>query len=370
MADHNTPSMILSQSELQDRLEAFARVPIAQLPTPLEEAPRLRAALGSSAPRILIKRDDLTGFAFGGNKARHVEFRLPDIQRQGANTLVLANPAQSNHVRMHAALAARFGLQTYILKVPGDKDTVLNGNLLLDHLFGATIVEASSQDPAVVGREMDALIADLTGRGHVVYDVNRAPYSRAASVLSYVSAALELVRQLDEAGLSADHIVMAGSSSAAGMALAGKLLGQQYRVHPVSVRHALPEFGQHVLDSARDAARWLDLPVRLEAGDIEPHDVYVGLAWGVATEGCLSALILAARTEGLVLDPVFTAKAMHALIDQVAQERIGRDETVVFIHTGGQPITFAYSAEILAAASDGAGPSREREVSFSGCEIG
>lgn len=340
-----------TREDLLSRIAAVPRVRIAHLPTPLEEMPRLREALGPDAPRIFVKRDDLTGLAFGGNKVRHMEFRLADVLKKGCDTIVVANVAQSNHARLHTALAARFGLTTYILKPPSHKDEPINGNLLLDHLLGAQIVEASSADPEVLDRELDALVARLEGEGRKVYNAVRDSFSKVAGTCGYLIGAVELLDQLAALDASVDHIYMASGTSTAGMALTGKHLGATYRVHPVSVGGSRESIEQSVCGYANAVAELLDLPTRLEPADIAVHDEYVGERYGIPTAAGLEAMTLAARREGLVLDPVYTGKAFSALIDHVRRGLIGRDETVVFVHSGGLPIVFAYSAEILAAVS-------------------
>lgn len=342
------PSTTMSRTELLERLSALPRVPLAHLPTALEEAPRLRAALGPDAPRMLIKRDDATGLAFGGNKVRHLEFRFGDIQKKGADTIIVTNVAQSNHARLHTALAAKFGLTTYIIKIPSPKDEPINGNLLLDHIMGAQIVEVPSAEPEDVTRALSELVARLESEGHTVYSAPTDSFSKIAGTCGYLAAAVELDEQLEERGLRADHIFMAHGTSSAGLALGGKLLGRGYRVHPVSVGPDHAETERYVLTSANGVAELLELPVRLDASDIDVHAEYVGERYGVVTAAGLEALRLAGRTEALIVDPVYTAKALSALIDQVRQGRIGPDETVVFVHTGGLPITFAYAEEILA----------------------
>jgi 1-aminocyclopropane-1-carboxylate deaminase/D-cysteine desulfhydrase-like pyridoxal-dependent ACC family enzyme len=339
----------LSREALAERVGQLPRVRFAHLPTPLEEAPRLREALGPNAPRILIKRDDTTGLAFGGNKVRHLEFRLGDITAKGADTLIVTNVAQSNHARLHTAVAARFGLTSYIIKIPSRKDDPVNGNLLLDHIMGARIIEASSADPDEIDRELAALVSKLEAEGHVVYNVPKDRFSKIAGTCAYLLGATELLAQLDERGIVADHIFLASGTSSAGLALAGKLLGERYRVHPVSVGGSRAEIEAYVLGAANGAADLLGFETRLEAEDISVHDEYVGEAYGVPTEAGLAALKLAGRTEGLILDPVYTSKALSALVDQVSQLNIGPEETVVFVHTGGLPITFAYSEEIMSS---------------------
>ncbi|HUG13388.1 MAG TPA: D-cysteine desulfhydrase family protein [Thermomicrobiales bacterium] len=342
-----------TRQDLLNLLAPLPRVRIAHLPTPLEEAPRLREALGRDAPRILIKREDLTGLALGGNKVRHLEFRLGDIQAKGADTLIVTNVAQSNHARLHTALAAKYGLTTYIIKIPSPRDEPVNGNLLLDHLLGARIVEAPSADPADVALALQKLVAELEADGRVVYSVPTDPFSKIAGTCAYLNAAVELLGQLDDLGARADHIVLASGTSSAGLALAGKALGESYRVHSVSVGGERPEIEAYVCAAANGAAEHLGMSERLSADDFTTYDGYVGERYGVPTEAGLATMRIAARAEALILDPVYTAKSMAALVDQIQRRAFTRDQTVVFVHTGGLPITFAYSAEIMASLERG-----------------
>lgn len=342
-----TATQTISREALLETVSAIPREPVAVLPTPLEEAPRLREALGPNAPRILIKRDDLTGLAFGGNKVRHLEFRLADMLAKGCDALVVTNVAQSNHARLHTALGAKYGLKAYIIKIPSHKDEPVNGNLLLDHIMGATIIEAPSADPDAVDRELENLISTLEAEGRSVYNVPKDRFSKIAGSCGYLLGAVELLDQLDELDAGVDHIYMASGTSSAGLALAGKLLGEPYRVHPVSVGGARVEIEDYVCAAANGVAELLGLGERLSASDVTVHDEYVGERYGIPTAAGLEAIRLAGRTEGLILDPVYTAKAMSALIDHIRRGLIGRDETVVFVHSGGLPITYAYAEEIM-----------------------
>lgn len=342
-----TATQTISREALLETVAAIPREPVAVLPTPLEEAPRLREALGPNAPRILIKRDDLTGLAFGGNKVRHLEFRLADMLAKGCDALVVTNVAQSNHARLHTALGAKYGLKAYIIKIPSHKDEPVNGNLLLDHIMGATIIDAPSADPDAVDRELEKLISTLEAEGRSVYNVPKDRFSKIAGSCGYLVGAVELLDQLDERDTRIDHIYMASGTSSAGLALAGKLLGASYRVHPVSVGGTRAEIEDYVCAAANGVAELLGLRERLSADDVSVHDEYVGERYGIPTAAGLEAIRLVGRTEGLILDPVYTAKAMSALIDHIRRGEIGRDETVVFVHTGGLPITYAYAEEIM-----------------------
>jgi len=177
----------------------------------------------------------------------------------------------------------------------------------------------------------------------------RDRFSKVAGTCGYLLASLELLDQLVGAGARADHIFMAAGSSTAGLALAGKLLGAAYRVHPVSVGADRAAVEAQVCGLANAVAEHLGFAARLTPDDITVHDEYVGERYGVPTLAGLEAMRLAGRREGLILDPVYTAKALSALIDQVRRGAIGRDETAVFVHSGGLPIVFAYSEEVLPA---------------------
>jgi L-cysteate sulfo-lyase len=338
-----------TSSQIRDRVGQLPRVPIAHLPTALEEMPRLRESLGSDAPRLFVKREDQTGLALGGNKVRHLEFRLGDIQRKNADTLIVTNVAQSNHARLHTALAARFGMTSYIIKLPSHKDDPVNGNLLLDHIMGAQIVECSSDDQETVDREVDELVARLEAEGRTPYVVPREPFSKIAGTCGYLLTAIELMEQMDELSVTPRHIFMAAGTSSAGLALASKAMELPYRVHPVSVRPDRAEVEEHICAVANKAAELLELETELTPEDIDVHDEYVGEGYGVPTPQGMEAIRLAGRLEGLILDPVYTAKALSALIDQTRAGAISRDEPAIFVHTGGLPITFAYSDEIMNA---------------------
>jgi len=339
---------IMTPEALVERVGQLPRVRIAALPTLLEEMPRLQAALGPNAPRLFVKRDDLTGLAFGGNKVRHLEFRIADVLKKGADTLIVINVAQSNQARLHTAVAAKFGLTNYIIKLPSHKEDPIQGNLLLDHIMGARIIELENDDPAVIEQALATLIAQLEAEEHVPYVVPGDAFSKIAGTCGYMLAAVEILEQCAALDISLMHIFMAAGSSSTGLALAGKLLSASYHVHPVSVGSSHEAIQQETLDLARGAVALLDLPVQLTPEDFTVHAEYVGERYGVVTPAGLEALHLAGRTEGLILDPIYTGKALSGLIDQIRRSAIGGDETTLFVHTGGLPITFAYSTEIMA----------------------
>jgi 1-aminocyclopropane-1-carboxylate deaminase/D-cysteine desulfhydrase-like pyridoxal-dependent ACC family enzyme len=335
----------LTASEIRERISQLPRVHLAFTPTPLEETPRLAEALGG--PRILVKRDDLTGFAFGGNKVRAMEFRIADVKAKGYDAFVLVNIGQSNHARLHAAACARFGIKMVIVK-PGPKGERVQGNLLLNHMTGAEIVETGTTDPAELERILDQTLDDLRRRGYKPYASTREPFSPIAGTIAYTEASIEFGEQLSAAGVERCHLFLVGGTSAAGLALGGKLLGLPYHVHAVSVGGSKEQLLKSEVNlSNRVATEVLGLEAIMTENDFAAYDEYVGSRYGDATPEVLEAIRLVARTEGIFLDPVYTGKAMSGLIGEIRKGNIQKGETAVFVHTGGTPIIFAYD-EVLA----------------------
>jgi 1-aminocyclopropane-1-carboxylate deaminase/D-cysteine desulfhydrase-like pyridoxal-dependent ACC family enzyme len=335
-----TTDIRLSPEQIKERIARLPRVKLAFTPTPLEEVPNFSKAI--DGPRIFVKRDDLTGFAFGGNKVRAMEFRLAHVLANGYDAFVLVNIGQSNHARLHAAACARLGIKIVIVK-PGPKGERVQGNLLLNHIAGAEIVETGTTDPVELERILDDTLDDLRRRGFRPYASTREPFSPIAGTIAFTEASIELLDQLRSLGASASRIFLVGGTSAAGLALGGKLLGAPYQVHAISVGGSRESLLQsEVRLSNRVATEVLDLPPVMTEDDFAAFDEYVGDQYGQATPQTQEAIRLLARTEGIFTDPVYTGKALAGLIGEVRKGNVGRDETVVFVHTGGTPIIFAY----------------------------
>lgn len=327
-------------------LAKFPRARFAHLPTPLEEAPRLAQALGLK--RLLIKRDDCTGLAGGGNKTRKLEFLLGEALAQGADTLVTQGAVQSNHVRQTAAAAARFGMACEIIleQRTGSNAVDYNGsgNVLLDRLLGARLRTVPG------GTDMNAELAksadEVRARGGKPYVIPGGG-SNAVGALGYVDCALELVRQADAQGIVIDRLVTATGSAGthAGLVAGFALAGADIPILGIGVRAPkdLQEANVHKL-AVETAARFghEDRVAReLTVADCD----YVGAGYGLIDGAVIEALKLAARTEGLLLDPVYSGKAMKGLI-ALAKQGAFKDETVVFLHTGGAQGLFGYHSEL------------------------
>lgn len=328
---------------------AVARLPrlhMAHLPTPLEELPRFSAALGG--PRVLIKRDDCTGLAFGGNKTRHNEFIFGQARELGAELFVWGAGTQSNNCRQTAAGCARLGLDCHLVLSRASCNAEVQGNLLLDYLVGATVEVV---DPPV-GPELDALITrradEFRRQGRRVYAWDKAVVKPRAAV-SYLLCLCEVLEQLPALGLAeptASYVCSAGSTGS-GLALARAALGLNGPIKNIAPIRWPWDLKEDMAQIANEAAKLIDLPQRLAAADVDATEDLVGRGYGIPSEEGGEALRLLARTEGLLLDPIYTAKAMAALIRDVRAGTYSRSDTLVFIHTGGTPALFAYRDQLL-----------------------
>ena len=329
-------------------LAKFARARFAHLPTPLEPAPRLSAELGID---LWIKRDDCTGLSGGGNKTRKLEFLLGEALEQGADTLITQGAIQSNHVRQTAAAAASFGMACEIIleNRTGNQavDYTGSGNVLLDRLLGASLrmVPADTDMNAEMASNAEA----CRQRGGVPYVIPGGG-SNAVGALGYVDCALELAGQANDEGLVIDRLVTAtGSAGTQGGLVAGMAVsGADIPVLGIGVRAPRARQEETVFNLAVETAALLGHRERVTRDMVFADCDYVGAGYGLIDAAVIDALKLAARTEGLLLDPVYTGKAMKGLID-LARKGAFAGETVVFLHTGGAQGLFGYHEELEGA---------------------
>jgi L-cysteate sulfo-lyase len=326
-------------------LARFPRVRLAHLPTPLELAPRLSEALDVE---IWIKRDDCTGLAGGGNKTRKLEFLLGAAMEAEADTLVTQGAVQSNHVRQTAAAAAAHGMACEIIleERTGSKaeDYVWNGNVLLDRLLGANLRRVPGGTDMVA--ELERTAEEVRARGGRPYVIPGGG-SNAIGALGYADCAREILVQADELDIIVDRIVHATGSAGtqAGLVAGLAVMGADVPVLGIGVRAPKDKQEANVLKLARETAALLGRPDAVTEAMVEADCDHVGEGYGLVDTGVIDALALAARTDGLILDPVYTGKAMKGLIALAAAGRF-RDERVVFVHTGGAQGLFGYGSEI------------------------
>jgi D-cysteine desulfhydrase len=324
--------------------QGVPRISLAHLPTPLEELPRLQASLGGG-PRLLIKRDDQTGLATGGNKTRKLEFLVAEALAQRADTLITVGGPQSNHCRQTAAAAAKAGLRcALVLGGEAPPRSQWRGNLLLDDLLGAELHWAGDRDRDDVMQE----VADALRVGGALPYVIPLGGSVPTGATGYVAAVEELADQLAVWGERVDRIVFSSGSGGthAGLLVGVNALGLEARVegiHNDKVRGLLDK----VKALAPATAAHLDLALSFTASDYVLHESYGASGYGVITNAERDAIRLLARTEGIICDPVYTGRALAGLIDLVLQGVYGRDETVLFWHTGGVGGLFPRGEELL-----------------------
>jgi D-cysteine desulfhydrase len=324
-------------------LDRIPRFRLAALPTPLEEAPRLSGDLGV---RILFKRDDLTGLALGGNKARKLEFLLPEALSTGAEVVVTAGGPQSNHARTTAAAARRAGLNAVLL-LAGEPPQELNGNLLLDKLLEAEIRYVPTGGMDEQDRRIAETVDALSAAGRKAYAV---PYggSSPLGALGYLFALRELVEQLEKLQVRADSMfVTTGSCGTHAGILAGiKYFDARIPLYGISVSLGAAECARRIRLLVSGVSNLVEKELALNESDVSVEDRYLPPGYGVVTPGVREAIRLVARTEGILLDPVYTGKAMSGLVDMIRRGEVRRGSTVVFWHTGGQPGLFAKANDL------------------------
>jgi D-cysteine desulfhydrase family pyridoxal phosphate-dependent enzyme len=329
------------------RALTLPRLHVAQLPTPLEEAHRLSAALGG--PRIFLKRDDLTGVGLGGNKVRKLEFVIGRAVADGCDVLVVSGGFQSNLARIAAAMGNRLGLKVVLVLggEPGESRLPV-GNLLLDHLYGAAVHTVDTVPRWEFGTAVEDVTLELRRKGLRPFIVPLGG-SGPEGMAGYVSATEELLAQLSALSLRPTRLYVAVGSGGTflGLALGALNQGAPYEVIGISVSRTREYLLEHLPLAARSAARALDLTHAPSGTNMRIHDDYIGPGYGAMTEGCRNAISLVARTEGVLLDPVYSGKAMHGLIDHIRSGRIASSESIVFLHTGGWPALFSYDAAAL-----------------------
>ena len=328
--------------DVQARIDRIPRVRIALRPTPLHEAPNLARHLGG--PRIFVKRDDLTGVAFGGNKLRNLEFRLARAMQEKPDTVIVGLDLQSNSARQTVGACNKLGLRT-ILVLEGRKPEVVQGNLLVNYLLGAEVHFAAD------GKEQRAVMDDLARRvraaGGRPYILNDNPMFDIASALAYLETTFEMVHQLKQLGVEPTHFYMSsGGKGQAGIALARRLLDAPFAMRGVTASHK-HDVPNRTASIANQAAELLGLEARVAAQEIENYDNFVDRGYGIPSEAGNEAVRLFGRWEGIVLDPIYTGKCAAAMIAHIRERKLAKTDVAVFVHTGGMPAIFTWNQEWL-----------------------
>ena len=339
-------------NQLEEQLRRFPREPLIHAPTPFYRLERLTREL--SGPEIFVKRDDMTGLAFGGNKSRKLEYILPDILASGAEAVITWGGLQSNWCLQTAAAVRRFGLiPLLILFKTYDLPPEADGNLLLDNILGARVRIREAGEGKFVGeRELEEALREAVHEarewGHEPYVVpvggSMVGWSMQIPLgaLAYVDAFVELQKQSAEHNAPVDYVIHAtgSGSTQAGLAVGAKALGSRTKVLGISVIEEAGKFQRDVSAIARDTIQALKLDLTLDPEDVLVRDDYIREGYGVVNRDVSRAIRLLAETEGVFLDPVYTGKAMVALLDLVEKGEFKPGERIVFLHTGGTPALF------------------------------
>lgn len=324
-------------------LSRFPRVSLAHLPTPLEFLPRLTRHLGG--PDIYVKRDDCTGLGTGGNKTRKLEFLMADALQKNATTIISQGAVQSNHARQTVAAACKLGMKCELIfekRVTDATEPYLkSGNVFLDQLFGANIHEVEK------GTDMDAamqeLADELSASGETPYIIPGGG-SNPIGALGYVDCALEMIVQANCENLVIDHIVHATGSAGtqAGLIVGLKAMHSGIPLLGIGVNAPRIEQEEKVFKLACETAEYIGSPGLIDREDIVANSDYVGEGYGVPTKGMNDAVLLLARLEGLLFDPVYSGKGLAGMIDLIGNGYFQDAQNIVFIHTGGSAGLFAY----------------------------
>ncbi len=341
------------------RLTTLPRVALAHTPTPLEAMPNLSAHLAGA--ELLVKRDDCTGLAMGGNKVRQLEFYLGQARAEQADTVLITGAVQSNFVRLAAAAACKMGMACHIQleeRVP-DTDAVYrsSGNVLLDRILGATVHHyPEGEDESGADRRIQEIAADLKRQGRRPYVIPLAPGHAPLGALGYVLATQELLTQIDHLGLDLDHVVVASGSghTHAGLLFGLKALGHSAKVSGICVRRGSAAQRIRVSGHCAGIAELLDLTSPVTDSDINLDDDFLAPGYGRINHATLEAMELAARLEGLIVDPTYTAKAMAGLIHHARRQGAGC--RILFIHTGGHPGVFGSEPKLTEYFAENTGP--------------
>ena len=335
------PSMITRPEMWTEKLP---RIRLANLPTPLEEMRRFSEAMGG--PRVFIKRDDETGLAFGGSKARVLEFCMADARAKGVDVVIATGGragVQSNWVRMVASAARLVGMRA-VLVLRGEEPDEYDGNLLLDGLLGAE-VRFMMIKPEETHLAMEEVRRELWAKGEhpqIVSDES------LPGIVGYPLIIAELLNQANEMGVRIDYTVNASGSGGtqAGLLFGAQALNTGIKVLGISVQESKEILAENSAKMANEISSLLGLNLTFKKSDVIVFDRFVKEGYGVLNREVLEALRLVAQTEGIILDPVYTGKAMAGLISLIREGYFSKNDTVVFIHTGGTPALFPYRKEI------------------------
>ena len=344
----------ISVAKMREKIQQFPRVHLAELPTPLCKLENLSREFGG--PELFIKRDDLTGLAFGGNKSRKLEFIISDVLAKKADVIITWASVQSNWCLQTAAAARKFGIfPILILFKTYDLPDEYDGNLVLDHILGADIRIKEAENRKMVSKEevqnaIDEIIVGVEKKGYTSYVVPSGGSMIGGSMeiplgaISYTNAFVELLAQAEAQGIKFNYVILATGSGGmqSGLVVGSKALGNDIKILGMSVSEKRDACAEQVLKISRDTQCSLDIDLGIKQDDILVFDDYIKEGYGIVDKEVAQILRLVAQKEGIFLDPIYTGKAMLGLVDLINKGFFTKDDKVVFFHTGGTAALFPY----------------------------
>lgn len=338
----------MTPAQIQQKLERLPRVQLAHLPTPLEPLPRLTAALGG--PQLLVKRDDLTGLAFGGNKTRQLEFVMAEALRDKPEMFVTGANIQSNWSRQATAAAVKLGIPIVLVLRNTDMQEI-QGNALLDVWMGAEVHFVNEPDMTRMKQHIDDRVNQLRAQGKRAFKLDSwSPLT----AIAYVNMMAELYAQCQSMYIQPTRLWLAAAGpTQAGIELGKRMLNWNIHITGIApLQWTDATMQEHTARLANQAAEILQSDVRIAPDEIDNRAAYIGAGYALPTRASLEAMRLAARTDALLLDPVYTSKALAGLIDATHKGELTREDVVIFLHTGGLPANFAYRDAIEQLSRD------------------
>ncbi len=337
------------------KLDSLPRALLSHTPTPIDEMPNLGKSIGNVG--LFAKRDDCTGLAMGGNKARQLEFYIGEAVTQGSDTILITGAVQSNFVRIAAAAARKMGMDCHIQleeRVANSSSIYRqSGNILLDRILGATLHSyPEGEDEAGADRRLEEIADGLRAKGQKPYVIHLGPGHPPLGALGYVVAAREIIEQI-KAGLPEfDQIVVASGSGAthSGLLVGLRALGSTIPVQGICVRRSKDLQRTRIISRCQEIAELLKIDNPVAENDIDIDDSVLEPGYGKMNDAVFEAIRLTAHLEGILLDPVYTGKTMAGFLSQARRAEGGQN--LLFIHTGGQPAVFGYEADLEPVLSE------------------
>jgi len=332
---------------LENQISQLPKFKLGYFPTPLYKCNNLEKHL--STKNLFIKRDDLSGLAFGGNKVRHLEFRIGDMVDKKYDAFINSDQKISNNSRVNAAACTKAGIK-YVAVLSKSANKENQGNYLLQKLMNVEIHQIDTEDSNEINDYCKKLSGELIEKGFKPYLRSEQIFVKQSSIIGYISGAIELYKQIYELQLNNIKIYQVAGNSVVGLAMVNKYCDLGWEVNAISpyLHDSHKNMQDEGISNASEVAEFLNIDIKLEKSDINYNFDFVGKDYGISTNGGINAIKLLAKYESIFLDPIYTSKCMNALLEDVKNNKFSDKDNIIFIHSGGTPNLFTYAKEIIA----------------------